>query len=95
MNRILWNERDDDTNNGDIDEIVLHDVACVHVEQMNNRCWWIGITCNDGTEWSGNFYANSRGVMRFMEQDSTIEWESDQEHLRARLEAEVIGDPDT
>lgn len=77
MNRILWNERD-----ADIDEIVLHDVATVHVEQMDDRCWWIGITLSNGGYWSGNFVANSRGLMRFVEQENSgVEWESDQEHL--------------
>lgn len=76
MNRILWNKRDED-----IDEIVLHDVAVVHVEQMDGRCWWIGITKTDGTYWSGNFSADSRGRMRFWEQDCDVTWEDDREHL--------------
>lgn len=75
MNRILWNRRGED-----IDEIVLHNVT-VHVEQMDKRCWWIGIHGEDGTYWSGNFFADRYGRMRFMEQDkSGIVWESDRAH---------------
>lgn len=74
-NRILWNQRDHD-----IDEIVLSDVATVHVEQMNDRCWWIGITLANGTEWSGNFTADSRGRMRFDEQEGNVVWDEDREH---------------
>lgn len=78
MSRILWNQRDHD-----IDEIVLHDVATVHVEQMDDRCWWIGITLADGTDWTGAFIANSRGLMRFVEQDGNVEWDRDDEHAVA------------
>jgi hypothetical protein len=74
--RILWNSRD----GNDIDEIVIHDCT-VHVEQQDDRCWWIGIWRPDGTEWSGNFAANSRGQMRFMEQENDgIVWVEDDEH---------------
>lgn len=74
MNRILWNKRDKD-----IDEVVLHDVKTVHVEQMHDRCWWIGIHL-DGGYWSGNFVADSRGRLRFTEQDCEVEWDLDQSH---------------
>src|SRR4051795_293317 len=57
-NRILWNRR-----GRDIDELVVSDIADVHVEQMDNRCWWIGITRTDGSYWSGNFVSDSRGRM--------------------------------
>ena len=41
--RILWNRRPENARDcGDIDEIVMSNVS-VHVEQMNDRCWWIGI----------------------------------------------------
>lgn len=73
--RILWNVRDED-----IDEIVLSGVN-VHIEQMNDRCWWIGIYRGDGTYWMGNFVADSRGRMRFVEQENDgIEWADDDEH---------------
>lgn len=76
VGRILWNER-----GKDIDEIVLHDVRTVHVEQMDNRCWWIGIDVADRRYWSGNFVADSRGRMGFMEQDNDgIEWDYDESH---------------
>ena len=76
-NRILWNERDED-----IDEIVVSDVAVVHVEQMDDRCWWIGITLANGGYWAGNFIANSRGVMKFTEQEmDDFDWDVDEAHV--------------
>jgi hypothetical protein len=76
MNRILWNER-----GRDIDEIVLHHPAVVHIEQMGDRCWWIGIDMPDGTYWHGNFVADSRGRMRFSEQENAgITWDRDDTH---------------
>ena len=83
MNRILWNTRPERPTpgggGGDIDEIVLHDVT-VHVEQMDDRWWWIGIYKGDAS-WMGNFIADSRGRMRFVEQENDgIEWESDRSH---------------
>ena len=76
VNRILWNERD-----RDIDEIVVSDVATVHVEQMHERCWWIGITRTDGSYWAGNFFATSRGRMTFSEQEQEgFEWDADNTH---------------
>lgn len=83
--RILWNERPDNAlgGGGDIDEIVLHDVS-VHIEQMHDRCWWVGIYKGDSADapyWMGNFVADSRGWMRFTEQeDGGIEWDEDREH---------------
>ncbi len=73
MNRIRWNER-----GKDIDEIVMQDVS-VHVEQMSDRCWWIGIYTDDpACYWMGNFTADSRGRMKFTEQENAgIEWDDD------------------
>lgn len=83
MNRILWNRRPTIGDAGDIDEIVLHDCT-VHVEQMHDRCWWIGIYLGnepDSPYWMGNFVADSRGRMRFVEQENNdIEWGSDRSH---------------
>lgn len=77
--RILWNPGDD----GDIDEIVLADVT-VHIEQMNDRTWWIGLTRPDGTSWDGNFHADSRGRMRFTEQENNgIVWDRIDHHEEA------------
>lgn len=78
--RILWNRRPTDPmDGGDIDEIVLHGVT-VHIEQMDRRCWWIGIE-RDGARWCGNFWANSRGHMTFMEQENEgIEFTVDHTH---------------
>jgi hypothetical protein len=76
VDRILWNERD-----GDIDEIVLHN-ATVHVEQMSARCWWIGVY-QDGPDryWMGNFTCDSRGRMKFTEQENAgIQWAIDNSH---------------
>jgi hypothetical protein len=76
-NRILWNRR-----GRDIDELVVSDIADVHVEQMDNRCWWIGITRVDGSYWSGNFICDSRGRMRFTEQGPPdgFQWDRDDTH---------------
>lgn len=73
--RILWNDADD------IDEIVIHGVS-VHVEQMDDRCWWIGLYTDDpNVYWMGNFVADSRGRMRFVEQENAgIEWDRDESH---------------
>jgi len=74
-NRILWNLR-----SGIIDEIVISDCT-VHIEQMDDRCWWIGITRADGGEWSGNFHCTSRGVMSFTEQEMYgFTWDRDETH---------------
>ncbi len=84
--RILWNRRPDPLKGWDreqdIDEIVIHGCT-VHVEQMDNRCWWIGVTKTDDPQvyWSGNFSCDSRGRMRFTEQESRgIVWGSDLTH---------------
>lgn len=80
--RILWNRRPtSDRDAGDIDEIVIHG-ATVHVEQMDARCWWIGVYV-EGTDryWMGNFTADSRGRMRFGEQENAgIVWAHDASH---------------
>lgn len=82
INRILWNER-----GKDIDEIVLHG-ATVHVEQMHDRCWWIGITLEGDRYWAGNFVADSRGRMRFIEQETWgIDWDDDRAHRDGQREA--------
>jgi hypothetical protein len=80
VNRILWNRRPDDRSGGDIDEIVLHDVT-VHVEQMSDRCWWIGIyRPGDNEYWMGNFTCK-KGRMRFSQQENAgIDWDRDDTH---------------
>lgn len=76
MNHILWNVRDED-----IDEIVLTDVDTVHVEQMHDRCWWIGIHLVNGGYWAGNFHCDSRGRMKFTEQEKdAFDWDDDHAH---------------
>lgn len=78
VNRILWNNKAEN----DIDEIVLHN-ALVHVEQMDDRCWWIGVYLDDDRCWAGNFIADSRGRMRFAEQENDcIEWDREGDHAR-------------
>lgn len=79
--RILWNRRPETCiDTGDIDEIVAHGVT-VHIEQMDDRDWWIGITWPDGDNWMGHFHANSRGVMRFIQtEDRRDGWPTDEEH---------------
>lgn len=91
IDRILWNERDKD-----IDEIVLHNVT-VHVEQMDDRCWWIGIYDPDDPDryWMGNFVADSRGRMKFSEQENAgIEWDRDDTHEHAANVSIVDPRPD-
>lgn len=81
MNRILWNRRGHPRSH-DIDEVVLHDVKTVHIEQMDDRCWWIALYV-EGTDryWMGNFVADSRGRMRFTEQENCdVEWQRDDSH---------------
>lgn len=75
QNRILWNMR-----GVDIDEIVIHEPSLVHVEQMHDRCWWIGIYLDDERRWSGNFSCDSKGRMRFTEQDDDVDWDADESH---------------
>lgn len=79
--RILWNRRPEN-DGGDIDEIVMDNVM-VHIEQMHDRCWWIALYRGgaDDPYWMGNFIADSRGRMRFYEQDNhLIEWDDDRSH---------------
>jgi hypothetical protein len=82
VNRILWNRRPRDARDcGDIDEIVIDHPESVHIEQMDDRCWWIGIVLGDDRYWKGSFTATSRGVMRFSEQENNgIEWDRDDTH---------------
>lgn len=75
QNRILWNVPGED-----IDEIVIWEPEMVHVEQMNDRCWWIGIYLGDDRRWSGNFTCDSRGRMSFEPQDDDVEWHEDASH---------------
>lgn len=79
MNRILW-------NNGRkvIDEIVIDHPDSVHIEQMSDNCWWIAIYLDDKSDgpcWMGNFICESKGRMRFLEQDNEgVIWDQDDEH---------------
>jgi hypothetical protein len=76
IGRILWNER-----GGEIDEIVLRDIDMVHVEQMDDDCWWIGITLQNGGYWAGNFYTRSKKRMTFTQQERDgFEWTNDDCH---------------
>jgi hypothetical protein len=83
-NRILWNRRPTLGDNGCIDEVVLHDVDTVHIEQMDDCCWCIGISKADGTYWSGNFVTDERGHMSFIEQESDVKWENDASHNNSK-----------
>ena len=82
--RILWNRRPTNSlrgDAGDIDEVVINNPRLVHIEQMDGRCWWIGIYMPDDTYWMGNFIADSRGRMTFSEQENAgIEWAHDATH---------------
>lgn len=89
--RVLWNRRPTPpVDGGDIDEIVLSGVD-IHIEQMDDRCWWIGIHRPDGTYWMGNFVADRYGRMRFSQQENNgITWALDQTH--ERTDAPVAAD---
>ena len=51
------------------------------VEQMDDRCWWIGIDVEGGGYWAGNFYADSRGRMTFGVQEMDgFEWDEEASH---------------
>lgn len=80
VDRILWNERPTSPGGGggDIDEIVLHNVT-VHVEQMDGRCWWIGVYRGDD-RFAGNFSCDSRGRMSFSMQEDDLPWDLDESH---------------
>ena len=91
--RILWNRRPEHDlpggGGGDIDEVVLHDVKLVHIEQMDDRCWWIGIYMaeRDGPYWMGNFICGRGGQMRFVEQENNgIVWDAERSHEDDRPE---------
>lgn len=75
MNRILWNTR----NPQSIDEIVITN-ATVHIEQMDDRCWWIGIHLPGGGYWAGNFICR-KGRLNFTEQEHEgFDWDRDDSH---------------
>lgn len=87
--RILWNHRPDwerpSGGGGDIDELVMRDVALVHIEQMDDRCWWIALYPHGEHDrapyWMGNFVADSHGRMRFVEQENSgVEWDQERSH---------------
>ena len=42
--RIAIRRNDDDS----LDDIVIKDVDMVHIEQMNDQDWWIGISLENG-----------------------------------------------
>lgn len=77
--RILWNKRDTD-----IDEIVIDHPASAHVEQLNPRCWWIGIYLSEDGEdvrrWTGYFQADNRGRMTFYQAECDLTWGRDESH---------------
>ena len=74
-NRILWNER-----GGEIDEVVFTRPEQVHIEQMSDGCWWIGVHLEDGTYWAGNFLARSKTRLTFTEQESDVKWDHEGAH---------------
>lgn len=78
--RILWNTRPENSSDGgDIDEIVCHNVT-VHVEQMDDDCWWIGVYGENDKYWSGNFATDGKGRLRFSPQEDRWEWGQDESH---------------
>ena len=93
IDRILWNRRPEHDlpgGGGDIDEVVLHDVKLVHIEQMDDRAWWIGIHVegDDDPYWMGNFICGRGGQMRFVEQENHgIVWHAERSHEDDRPKA--------
>lgn len=83
-NRILWNRKPQNGRDaGDIDEIVVHRPEMVHIEQMDDRVWWIAIYLDGDRYWMGNFTCDSRGRMSFSEQENYgLAWERDETHER-------------
>lgn len=49
--------RNDD---GSIDEIVSDQIKTLHIEQMSNDGWYMGIDCTDGSYWQFWFGAKNR-----------------------------------
>ncbi len=46
-------------SDGSLDEIILFDVEYVHLEQMDDSSWWIGIGRKDGTTDHINIFSRS------------------------------------
>lgn len=82
--RILWNLQPKHTGDaGDIDEIVIHHPEAVHIEQMDDRGWWIAIYLDGDRYWMGNFTCDSRGRMSFSQQENYgLEWDDEDTHER-------------
>ncbi len=78
--RILWN-RGRET----VDEIVVHNCT-VHLEQMTDSSYWIGIYRGDGVRQAlaVDLYAGSASLKCVVRDDSDLEspwpWHSDKEH---------------
>lgn len=87
VERILWNYRDEPGKRGEIDEVVLCNVD-VHIEQMNDGCWWMGFYRHADPDiyWMGNIHTKnprSRTHITFTEQENAgIEWQRDESHVR-------------
>lgn len=83
MNRILWNRRPvDEFDSGDIDEVVIRGCT-VHIEQMGDRSYWVGIYLPNGSSFDGNFFIERprrRPRLRFGMQESNVTWDRDESH---------------
>ena len=85
-NRILWNRRPAAGDEaGDIDEVVIVEPEMVHIEQLDEGCWWIAIYLGDGGRfWMGNFAADAAGRMTFGQQENVgVGWDRDDTHEEA------------
>lgn len=81
MNRILWNgeaDREPERGRPTIDEFVIHD-ATIHLEQMSDQCYWIGIDTKDGKHLAVNVWAR-RAHIFCTEQESDIAWDEVSTH---------------
>lgn len=49
---------------GEIDEVIAHDVQHVHVEQMDDGHWWMGLTFADGRMLHVDFATRRKAEIR-------------------------------
>jgi hypothetical protein len=77
VDRIVWRRRPSDGDLGCVDEVVVGDVDTAHVEQLDGRCWWVGLYQRGGALWSGHFTVDDAGRLQFTQQESTVRWHAD------------------
>ncbi len=70
--RVLWNR------DGTVDEIVIHNCT-IHLEQMSDTAYWMGITKGGGTLMVDIGHSGKSPLACTMWDDSEISWEWDEE----------------